>query len=189
MKPDIDKLDRKMPFAEPSDEFFRTIQDNVIAKITNSLSSIEKQKAKIISLNLKWLSAAAIVFIAGISAFFGLQNNSDKTQIAKQSNVIGNVYSDEKSSKPILAENTKPEKPTEIVTSVKQNVNQHHKISKPKKIQNNENDELVSNIQDYPVENNAEQDAVDKILVAFTPEQIRDIDKNSEQDLYLDLYN
>lgn len=44
--------------------------------------------------------------------------------------------------------------------------------------------------QDYAAETKIKPEAeVEKVLAAFTPDQIKDIDRNSEQDVYLDLYN
>ena len=44
--------------------------------------------------------------------------------------------------------------------------------------------------QDYAVETIRKSESeVEKVLVAFTPDQLKDLDRNSEQDVYLDLYN
>lgn len=188
MKIDIDQFNRKMPYPEPSEAFFQKIQDNVVAKIAGEKSVIKKKETKIFSLNFKWMAAASVVLIAGIFAFFGLQNNP-KTEIANQTNIIDSVYETEPVTKPLIADNSVTVKPLQ---EIKKNQNNKYSIEAAHISKINDNSSLKSNIdiQDYSEgRNNRSETAVDKVLVAFTADQIKDIDKNSEQDIYLDLYN
>lgn len=201
MNIDIDKLNRKMPYPEPSEAFFQKMQDDVIAKIAaeKSIDKNEKKEAKIFSLNFKWMAAAAVILIAGITAFFGFRNdnNSPKTEssfaleTAKQNQMTESVYKIDQPKQSALADNSETKKPTE---KIHENIRENHEHSvaynQNSKIKNNGASAKTDiNIQDYSVGRNANSAIdVDKVLVAFTSEQIRDIDRNSEQDIYLDLY-
>ena len=192
MKIDIEKLNRKTPYPEPSEDFFKQMQANVISQTIGQNPMVVKKEAKIFSLNVKWMAAAAVVLIGGITAFFSLNNNPE-VSMAQQAPIVDSVYEIEqpihKPSTDLLAEN--------MISVETQN-----EISKPKILKNNQalsapkSKSEVSSVgtmtdrQDYAVaaKTGSKMD-VEKVLAAFTPDQLKDIDRNSEQDVYLDLYN
>ena len=192
MKIDIEKLNRKTPYPEPSEDFFKQMQANVISQTIGQNPMVVKKEAKIFSLNVKWMAAAAVVLIGGITAFFSLNNNPE-VSMAQQAPIVDSVYEIEqpiqKPSADLLAEN--------MISTETQN-----EISKPKILKNNQalsapkSKSEVSSVgtmtdrQDYAVaaKTGSKMD-VEKVLAAFTPDQLKDIDRNSEQDVYLDLYN
>lgn len=191
MKIDIEKLNRKMPYPEPSDEFFKTLQDNVISKTIGEQPVIVKKEAKAFSLNFKWMAAAAVVLIGGITAFLGFDNSSETQTFANQKPIVDSVYNmnEVKASgfPEQLADNNVVDHHEDII---KPKTNKAHHIASSKmnvtEVQSFSNNDR----QDYAVETNRKSDSeVEKVLVAFTPEQLKDLDKNSEQDVYLDLYN
>lgn len=196
MQIDIEKLNRKTPYPEPEDSFFQALQDRVVSKTMNSGSQAElvpKNKAtKIFALNFQWMSAAAVVLIAGITAFFGFKNDPE-VQLTTQQAIVDSTYEVEtpnSKSPTALAENhidsNKKELPS-AVNNVKNHPtsvgNENVSALPQKSIQNQDR-------QDYAVVTGKRSDSdVERVLAAFTPDQIKDLDKNSEQDVYLDLYN
>jgi hypothetical protein len=196
MKIDIEKLNRKTPYPEPSDEFFKMIQDNVISKtIGEQTQTLLKKEAKVFSLNFKWMAAAAVVFIAGIMAFLELNNNSETESFASQNAIVDSVYNIDQpklsNSPEQIANNTVAEKPHTDLVKVN-NTKNHHIASANSKVRALGN-KSFDNIdrQEYIVEKTKRrsESEVEKVLVAFTPDQLKDLDRNSEQDVYLDLYN
>jgi len=192
MKIDIEKLNRKMPYPEPSDEFFKTLQDNVISKTIGEQPVIVKKEAKVFSLNFKWMAAAAVVLIGGITAFLGFDNSSETQTYANQKPIVDSVYNMNEvkasGSPEQLADNSVAEDHQQDI--IKTKTNKAHHIASAKmnvtEVQYFSNNDR----QDYAVETNRKSESeVEKVLVAFTPEQLKDLDKNSEQDVYLDLYN
>lgn len=196
MKIDIEKLNRKMPYPEPSEDFFRKIQDNVILRTIGEHTQIPVQKeAKVFALDFKWVAAAAVVLIAGITAFFGLnESNKVGNNLASQK-AIDTVYNIDPPTLPgssdhIASNNIKKEPRFDIVKQHDTNI--HSLVASNTKLDRSNVPSSVNNIdrQDYAVDAKKKPEMeVEKVLAAFTPDQIKDLDKNSEQDVYLDLYN
>lgn len=194
MKIDIEKLNRKTPYPEPSEDFFKQVQANVLSQTVGNNPVAEKKEAKVFSLNVKWMAAAAVVLIGGLTAFFNFSNDPE-VSVAQQSPIIDSVYKIEPVQEPasdLIAKNTiSKDTQTEISEPKKVNAqsqaasfkSQDH-ISKSKSAVNN------TDRQDYAYETKKKPEAeVEKVLAAFTPDQLKDLDRNSEQDVYLDLYN
>jgi len=192
MQIDIEKLNRKTPYPEPSEDFFKQMQANVIAKTVGQNPVIAKKETKVFALDFKWMAAAAVILIGGITAFFSLNSNPE-VSMAQQAPIVDSVYEIEKPiekpSSGLLAENAI-------------SVETQNEISKPKHLKTNQtlavsksktevsSDRNMTDRQDYAAatKKGSKMD-VEKVLAAFTPDQLKDIDKNSEQDVYLDLYN
>lgn len=194
MKIDIEKLNRKTPYPDPSEDFFKQVQANVLSQTVGNNPVAEKKEAKVFSLNVKWMAAAAVVLIGGLTAFFNFSNDPE-VSVAQQSPIIDSVYKIEPVQEPasdLIAKNTiSKDTQTEISEPKKVNAqsqaasfkSQDH-ISKSKSAVNN------TDRQDYAYETKKKPEAeVEKVLAAFTPDQLKDLDRNSEQDVYLDLYN
>lgn len=191
MQIDIEKLSRKMPYPEPSDEFFKTLQDNVISKTIGEKTPVVQKEAKVFSLNFKWMAAAAVVLIAGLTAFLGFENSSETQSFASQKPIVDSVYNinePKSNTSEQLAYNALTENQhTDVIK--KQNVKNHH-IASAKINVSNAKSFNTTDRQDYAVETIRKSESeVEKVLVAFTPDQLKDLDRNSEQDVYLDLYN
>ncbi|MNK37445.1 hypothetical protein D3C87_560120 [compost metagenome] len=189
MQIDIEKLNRKTPYPEPSEDFFKQMQANVISQTIEKNPVVVKKETKVFSLNFKWMAAAAVILIGGITAFLGF-NNDPQISMAKQSVIVDSVYKVDQpiqeTSENLIAENNaitetqsevlKPKVSTLAVAS-----HSKSKIS---------NDVNITDTQTYAVESKKKTSLdVEKVLAAFTPDQLKDIDRNSEQDVYLDLYN
>jgi hypothetical protein len=193
MQIDIEKLNRKTPYPEPSDEFFKTLQDQVISKTIGEKVPVGQKEAKIFSLNFKWMAAAAVVLIAGITAFFGLNDNPEM-QMAQQKPIVDSVYeihSTEQKPANMIADNNSVPKQNQPVERKSERLNSHPSIANLAKSENRRNNSFDNtDRQSYAIETKKKSESeVEKVLVAFTPEQLKDLDRNSEQDVYLDLYN
>lgn len=192
MKIDIEKLNRKTPYPEPSEDFFKQMQANVISKTVGQNPVVAKQEAKVFALDFKWMAAAAIILIGGITAFFSLNNNPE-VSIAQQAPIVDSVYKIEqpveKPGADLLAQNAvSAEAQNEVSKTKILKTNSGLASSEPKmKVSSGRN---MTDRQDYAVatKTGSKMD-VEKVLAAFTPDQLQDIDRNSEQDVYLDLYN
>ena len=92
MQIDIEKLSRKTPYPEPSDEFFKNLQDQVISKTIGEKTPVVDKEAKVFSLNFKWMAAAAVVLIAGLTAFLRFENSSETQSFASQKPIVDSVY-------------------------------------------------------------------------------------------------
>ena len=88
MQIDIEKISRKTPYPEPSDEFFENLQDQVISKTIGEKTPVVDKEAKVFSLNFKWMAAAAVVLIAGLTAFLGFENSSETQSFASQKPIV-----------------------------------------------------------------------------------------------------
>ena len=191
MKIDIEKMSRNTPYPEPSDEFFKMLQDHVISKTIGEKVPVVQKEAKVFSLNFKWMAAAAVVLIAGLTAFLGFENSSETQSFASQKPIVDSVYNinePKSNTSEQLAYNTVTEDHhTDVIK--KQNVKNHH-IASAKMTVSDAKSYNNTDRQDYAVETIRKSESeVEKVLVAFTPDQLKDLDRNSEQDVYLDLYN
>jgi len=192
MQIDIEKLNRKTPYPEPSEDFFTKMQENVISQTVGQNPVGLEKEAKIFSINFKWMAAAAVILIGGITAFFNF-NNDPEISLAQQSPIVDSVYEigqpvHQTSPELVAKNNSSTETQNETAKQQRLKVDQRSAVSDSKtKVSSNPD---VSDRQDYAVgtKNKSDMD-VEKVLAAFTPDQLKDIDRNSEQDVYLDLYN
>jgi len=192
MEIDIEKLKRKTPYPEPSEDFFAKMQQNVISQTIGQHQIVVGKEAKVVPLNFKWMAAAAVILIGGITAFFSLNNNPE-ISIAQQSPIVDSVYEIEtpvqKPAANLLAENTTA-KQNQRETPTPKYLNEDQTLVSKKAKTEVSNSGNISDTQDYAAVPKDKSDLdVEKVLAAFTPDQLKDIDRNSEQDVYLDLYN
>lgn len=177
---DIDKLERKNVYKVP-ENFFAEMQQKVLAE------TAPKKEAKIFKLNWAYSAAAAVALLFGIT-FFVTQNenavNANDNQV-----IASNINQDQVSDKikeqqkadaaiayktfeedltSVTENNQKEEQGTIAQVSEKTNIN-----SAPKKKEITATPEVQ----------------VDQILANFTSTELATVAKNSEQDIYLDLYN
>lgn len=194
MKIDIEKLNRKTPYPEPSEDFFKQMQANVISQTVGKNPMVVKKETKVFALDFKWMAAAAVVLIGGITAFFSL-NNDPEVSMAKQAPMIDSVYEVEqpvqKPSTDLLADNIVSTQPKNEISETKQlKQNSSIAIASSDSKAKISSDKTIIDRQDYAVGTKTKSKMdVEKVLAAFTPDQLKDIDRNSEQDVYLDLYN
>ncbi len=175
---DIEKLERKNSYEVPND-FFTKMQENVLKETTH------KKEARIFKLNWAYSAAAAIALLFGIT-FFVNQNNNDasnaKNAIANNnSSAVKSTLSNNKvkTEEAIAYQNFEQD-----LTSVIEN-DQKNEVAIVSTFKNDNQPAEVINKE--AVKNSEIQ--VDQILANFTSAELADLGKNTEQDIYLDLYN
>lgn len=175
---DIEKLKRENVFKTP-DGFFEEVQNKVVQEIT------PVSRGRIIKLNWAYAAAASVAILGGITFFF----NSDSvlesqpiTQIAPvqepATNELADVetYKEEAIALQVLEQD---------LTSV---VQEHQKTNlENKPISNKVNTSVAT--QKEKKSTHTPEIQVDQILASFTSAELATIGKNTEQDIYLDLYN
>lgn len=175
---DIEKLERKNSYEVPND-FFTKMQENVLKETTH------KKEARIFKLNWAYSAAAAIALLFGIT-FFVNQNNNDasnaKNAIANNnSSAVKSTLSNNKvkTEEAVAYENFEQD-----LTSVIEN-DQKNEVAI---VSSSKNDSQPAEVTNKEAVKNSEIQ-VDQILANFTSAELADLGKNTEQDIYLDLYN
>lgn len=177
---DIEKLERKNIYKVP-DEHFLQMQDQVFAKIA------PKNQAKIFKLNWAYSAAAAVALIFGITFFVNqndIEENSSPIEntVAKRETVsLTNSLSvnEPQNEVVVLEENSHPDLTLDV------DRNQKETIAKTVVVKSENKNEVINKkevIQNPEIQ-------VDQILANFTSAELADLGKNTEQDIYLDLYN
>lgn len=177
---DIEKLERQNVYRVP-DDFFEGMQMKVLAE------TAPKKEAKIIKIN--WVySAAAVALLFGVT-FFVNQKNTDAElvtttkQIASNSNNVANISlpKDNPKNEVVVSDQIVKGNLTNVVaTNQKQSTDSNDNVE-----QNQSN--LVNQEKTTVTQNPDVQ--VDQILANFSSADLADLGKNTEQDVYLDLYN
>ena len=178
---DIEKLDRQNIYKVP-ESFFGEMQLNVLAATT------PKKEAKIIKMNWAYSAAAAIALIFGVTFFVNQKNTDTEIQITQKQmaskeniNVNNSLSNDEPQNKVVDEEqNTSHNLPNVIATN--QKVATNHKVNIEPEKSTVVNQEKNAGAQNPDVQ-------VDQILANFSSADLADLGKNTEQDVYLDLYN
>lgn len=178
---DIEKLERKNIYPLP-DDVFEKMQAKVLQE------TIPTKQGKIIKLNWIYSAAAAIALLFGLTFFI----NNDPNEI-ENSAISQNPSSIEKQ----IATNTLSDDKVNI--EQKEN-NAISEIPMKVDVENNKTTEVKS----YAVANqNGGEDKekiitkkaekaeipMDQIIASFTTSDLADLGRNTEQDIYLDLYN
>ena len=171
---DIEKLERQNVYRVP-DHFFEEMQLNVLSETR------PKKEAKIIKLNWAYSAAAAVALLFGIT-FFVNQQDADTDLVSSEKQIANNVS--------VVATDSLPvdnlEKPTEqdltniVATNQTESTAPGDIVEQKKSSLGNQ--EKISTFQNSDSQ-------VDQILANFSSADLADLGKNTEQDVYLDLYN
>lgn len=178
---DIEKLERQNVYKVP-EHFFAEMQQKVLAE------TAQKKEAKIFKMNWAYSAAAAVALLFGVTFFINQSNDTTETANPKNTISINN-----KSQETIAAPTNNIENDATIayqnfeknLTIVTEN-NQKDEQSSVAMISKNNNQTVDQNKKEV-VANPEIQ--VDQILANFTTAELADVGKNTEQDIYLDLYN
>lgn len=177
---DIDKLKRENIFKTPAG-FFDDMQSKVLQEIT------PVQSGKIIKLNWIYSAAAAIALLVGVSVFFNSEPAVETEAIAQQ-------VPQETPAMSALAE-VQPEKvkiPDLNIVQVQEDLTSSSQIYQNRKSQPKINSAKgkasFATQKEKAVKINPELQ-VDQILSSFTSAELANLGRNTEQDIYLDLYN
>lgn len=180
---DIEKLERKNIYKTP-DDFFEKIQANVLNEVTQQSKTELKQTPKTTKLNWWYAAAASVVLIFGATFLY---NNSTNT-VEDIANVENSIKPTTNSTTTIVTEeNTKPatENYVTLVNDIKEVADSEKTKKATQKIvlaNNNQPKKTVKTTTKV-------DEQMEQILEAFTAEDIVALSKNTEQDVYLDLYN
>lgn len=171
---DLDKLERKTPYKIP-DNFFEDMQSNVLKKTVNQ----EKKSAKVFKLNFSAVTsiAATIVLLFGF-AFLWKTNQTDMVTTSH----IDSIESVD--LKPNMIPNTEKNnavsasEPTQKSDAASQNQNITEKNIAISNDDNSIKTESKSTDLNY-----------DQLLNSLSDEELKELSKNTDQDLYLELFN
>lgn len=179
---DLDQI-KNRKHQELPDEFYKKMQENVLNKTIN-INKIVELKPKT---NLNWVYAAAasLALVFGGTYFF-------------QENKIENPTT--KSTEQVISKIETPVSNSEeniIINKVSQEITQPEKIVETKISETQkiiaDIDANKSKIEKIEVKKSIKipkpQEQIDFLLENFTPEDMAILAKNSDNDVYLDLYN
>lgn len=180
----IDNLDKKNIYKTP-EHFFDEMQSNVLketigAKIIPLKTNDKKQK------NNLWWYAAAVVLVAGLGIFFSFPVEKTSMEIAENKNEVKNLpnHSDAyaQTTSQTLNEQIKQkieQENTEIIQKTSPDIrpntiltNNEPSTSKP-----NANTNKPSTIK-----------ATEELVASLSGEDLSELYRNTENDVYLDLY-
>ena len=175
---DIEKLERKNIYTAP-DHFFDDIQAKVLKE------TFPKKQAKVIKMNWAYAAAAAVALIFGVT-FFVTQDGESINTISKEqsltavNNTAANALSESESHTEARIAYQTLENDLTSVAAVNQREDREPLAVSAK----TGTSAAVQNKVNAP---NPEVQ-VDQILANFTSAELADLGKNTEQDIYLDLY-
>lgn len=177
---DIEKVKRENVFTEP-EGFFEDMQRKVIAQ------TVPPKKGKIIKLNWAYTAAAAIALIFGFTIFI----NSDPAAEATPA-VVTTTSAPAQSATYGLSVNSAIDSNANTKDIVQNDLtfeeqNYPKKTTKEAVIAKPQTANFASKKENIKPQTSELQ--VDQILASFTSAELADVGKNSEQDIYLDLYN
>lgn len=182
---DIEKLSREMPYKIPNNTF-ETMQNNVLAKTLN------KKQAPIYK--LKWIYAAAAVILLIFGANFIINYDGKTNEELPNNQAVAKVETDNLQNNSTKIQATIP---NEIEQNNAQTPNENkastsnltlteipnQKINKTAQINTNLATSKKLNI------NPPADLQIDAVLDGFSSSEIASLSNNTEQDVYLDLYN
>lgn len=208
---DIENLERKNIFTTP-DNFFDKVQENVLRETVYQQKDIkitEAKPAKVFKLNWVYAAAAALAMIFGLGYFL----NSNNTEVSVQ-NTVANVEQNKVVEKPSTPEADQAQpvadlnKTDAVTESSDQNLtlaqNNNPKVEARVQSRNIETEMAPKMAATYAAQKAEAKTIVktaaikaavpdevlmDDVLSSFTYAELKEASKNTEQDVYLDLYN
>lgn len=180
---DIEHLERKNIYKVPDESFFAEIQAKVLQE------TAPKKETKTVKLNWMYAAAAAIATVFG-ATFVINQNESAEPQNLTTTEVSEQNASVVNNSESII----KPKNEAKIAYQTLNDDLTSIEVNYPKEnttivnvAENAETKKVVSKNIQTAVQSPEVQ--VDQLLSSFTSTELADLGNNSEQDIYLDLYN
>ncbi|TXF76002.1 hypothetical protein [Chryseobacterium sp.] len=177
---DIEKMERINAFKTP-ESFFPEVQNKVLSQTV-----FKENRTKVFKLDFKWAAAAAVILIAGLTAFFFTDKQDPASTTIADTEV--------QKTTPLAGEQTKSEEMIAYET-VKNDLTSVEKLNQKEEEGFAENN-AVAVKQPVGTQKNktksetvTEAEQIDQLLAVFTEVELSEISKNSDQDVYLDLYN
>lgn len=180
---DIEKLERKNIYTTPPD-FFETVQANVMREVGKTVSPVTERRTIQPRFNLWYAAAAAIALVFGGTFLYNLDTDKNDTFAQKTENQnVANVGLDKQ---PEGNSNTVPASTENYITLVNdltlaeiENQNERQPVAAKPVSQANKTLAAVPKAEKQ----------MEMILEDFSAEDLAALSQNSEQDVYLDLYN
>lgn len=173
---DIEKLERKNVYKVP-ENFFAEMQQKVLAE------TAPKKEAKIFKINWAYSAAAAITLLFGITFFVTQNDEAGNTQnvMANNNSPVSNAITEQQKQEAANAYKTFENDLTSVTENNQKREQAPIATVSEKTTQNN-----TPNKKDVTATPEVQ---VDQILANFTSTELAAVSKNTEQDIYLDLYN
>ena len=176
---DIEKLKRENIFKTP-DGFFEDMQKKVLQE------TIPVKQGKIIKLNWAYSAAAAIALLVGVSVVMNLE---PAVEIQSMTQI---VPADVSPATYTVAEVDPLKEETEALQILEEDLTSVAQINQKKsteriKVSTDRNARFANQKEPKTTQNPEVQ--VDQILANFTSAELATVGRNTEQDIYLDLYN
>lgn len=176
---DIENLERKNIYKTP-DRFFEEMQAKVLSQ------AAPQKQAKVVKMNWVYGMAAAVAMVFGITFFVNQSSEDDNVAPLQASNI-------ENSSSNTALTEIKPQKEATVAYQTLQS-----DLTSTAENNQKENERLVgvvsskaasADVQTSRITTPVSEVQVDQMLSNFTSAELADLGKNTEQDIYLDLYN
>lgn len=171
---DLDKLERKTPYKVP-ENFFEEMQANVLKQTTNK----EKKETKVFRLHFSAVTsiAAALALIFGFTflwktnqAYITTPTNTDSMVIVKTPTEESNIFKNQDLTTVSEVHQVAKEiqKQADIISNTTNNTGNASNIKTPAKTADLNYDQLLNSLTD---------------------EELKELSKNTDQDIYLELFN
>lgn len=177
---DIEKLERRNIYKTP-ENFMEEMQKNVLQQ------TVSKKAGKVVELKWIYAAAAAVALLFGMTIFVDQSTTESHStpaepQIAKIENAVGTtILPVDKLKKEVVNADEDPERNIYVYTANDQREAAPQKAVSPKRSKPEMQKKIAA-----PANPEVQ---VDQILANFTSAELALVGRNSEQDVYLDLYN
>lgn len=173
---DIEKLQRQNIFREPGISF-EDMQRNVLSQ----LAPVKETK----TYRLQWTysAAAAILLLFGLSFFLTLNSNEAPSVSEVKLDEVVTSGDNQLSIAQFRDDTLQTEMSANLTSSTNQNQTEATTPTQPAKMKN------TGVARSKKIKTTNPETQVDQILSSFTSAEIADVSRNTEQDIYLDLYN
>lgn len=177
---DIEKLKRENVFRTP-DGFFKDMQNKVLQE------TVPVSRGRIINLDWAYGAAAAVALLLGITVFIN-------SETGVESQLTSQKYSSDSSSATYTLSDNKPQTEEAVALQILEKdltfvAHSDQKVSKEQQVTiSTKGNAGFANQNKQKISPNPEVQ-VDQILAGFTSAELAAVGRNTEQDIYLDLYN
>ena len=169
----LDSLEKKTPYKIP-ENFFEEMQDNVLEKIEKK----QHKETKIFRLNFSVVTslAAALALIFGFTFLW----KTNQTNISKNSDTVSNNQPKTTVNKENNSNNSLENTDIATIQDVQKTIK---KVEETNVVNTKTNSEKTN-----PVIANTDEN-YEQLLNSLTEDELTELTKNSDHDIYLELYN
>lgn len=170
----LNNLEKKTPYQIP-ENFFEEMQGNVLQKIENK--PVKETKNFRLNFSVVTSLAAALAIIFGFTFLW----KTNQTDITKPAEVVQNTVSE-----PTMKNDTKPVENSLTKLDVA-TISDIQKTAESIEKQSTEKVSLNTTTTEKSIATSDEN--YEQLLNSLSDEELKELSKNSDQDIYLDLYN